>query len=1126
MRRMKGKGKIGMIMAVVVSAVLVAFIPNAVASVTDLTITPNTGVAGKVVAYNITLNATPWQTLNITIPAGFEAVAPTTGGQLLAKVEFYDSSGVWCGNITIESSDSNPSTQVKMTAYNKTGAPSDVAYLPMNYNPGATTEFVPEKLSKLFPTWNASVNLTLPTETKNGSLNISLPSGKNLTNVTVSLGPFVKNPTKAGNYTFVADGKTATVTIDPDVDVKLAVYPDTPKTANGEDVATIYVYAQDQYGNNVPLPSSNIKEGELGIATNSTTASWSITFDDANDRFIVNMTDTKAEAVEITAMDIGTTTGKVLENGVGVQVFILPVTGIQLTTDKLEIVANNSDTTIIKAQLVHDGTPVQKVANITFQSLNNTLANVIEVNGVPGTSGNTYPNGTAFAKIRGNSSYALGTVTIRAYSEGKYGTIDLELVVGPPNNTQSTIAAYNETGANISGGNATVSSKVLISITLKDEIPTHPPLSGETVKFSIVESPGNDASLSETTVVTDANGHANTTLTLSTKRGWNVVRVVSVNGDVNKTVRVWGDPAVVILRAAVDNATVATNVSISARLLDPINGTPINGTNVTFSVVSPGGDAVVSPAIVSTVNGYANTTLTLSTKIGNNTVRVISTRYDVNTTVNVTGIAGNATQLNLTTDKVSLPTGATATITARLLDAYGNPTALNATGGTGPVNISFIPDTTEYGNVTGGIGPVDSGRYNLTVNGVATVQFVAGGKSGLTRITASAEGLASDSVEIFTGTPVGISLTASPDNILYNQSKQNSTITAQLLDAYGTPIGVAGWRIVFLVDKPNNVTLTNSTGVIGHPVVEYTDANGKAWINLTSIKPIIEEITVTAMPEGLPSKQVKVQIRGPAAQIELSAEPSSGVVANGIDKSVITAQLKDAEGHNVAEAGKVVYFGATNGTLSAYTVLTNSSGAATTNLTWTSTTGGIITVYAACGTFTDSVTVEFVPSIVRTFSVNITPSNVTVNKSTTVYVDVRDADTGEPVEGATVNLSGCRYANETTTNASGIATFEVNATSAGYITVTVSKTGYNTWTKEKGIVVLRPFPGCTNPPTDPDDDGLYEDINGNGRKDFKDVEVFFKNLEWVPDNEPVECFDFNGNGGIDFADITELFKEL
>ena len=177
----------------------------------------------------------------------------------------------------------------------------------------------------------------------------------------------------------------------------------------------------------------------------------------------------------------------------------------------------------------------------------------------------------------------------------------------------------------------------------------------------------------------------------------------------------------------------------------------------------------------------------------------------------------------------------------------------------------------------------------------------------------------------------------------------------------------------------------------------------------------------------------------------------------------------------------------------------------------------------------DTATINVTPLVPRNFSVSITPSAITVNKSTTVYVNVTDTNTKEPVEGATVNLSGCGVEMSNKTNASGIATFEVNATSTGNITVTVSKTGYNTWTKEDGIVVkLRvvQFPGCTNPPTDPDDDGLYEDINGNGRKDFDDVVVFYENLEWVPDNEPVECFDFNGNGRIDFDDIVELYEEL
>jgi PKD repeat protein len=69
-------------------------------------------------------------------------------------------------------------------------------------------------------------------------------------------------------------------------------------------------------------------------------------------------------------------------------------------------------------------------------------------------------------------------------------------------------------------------------------------------------------------------------------------------------------------------------------------------------------------------------------------------------------------------------------------------------------------------------------------------------------------------------------------------------------------------------------------------------------------------------------------------------------------------------------------------------------------------------------------------------------------------------------------------------------------------------------------------PSCANPPTDPDNDGLCEDTNGNVRKDFYDVIVFFKNLEWVEKNQPIECYDFNKNGHIDFDDIVKLFEEI
>ena len=74
-----------------------------------------------------------------------------------------------------------------------------------------------------------------------------------------------------------------------------------------------------------------------------------------------------------------------------------------------------------------------------------------------------------------------------------------------------------------------------------------------------------------------------------------------------------------------------------------------------------------------------------------------------------------------------------------------------------------------------------------------------------------------------------------------------------------------------------------------------------------------------------------------------------------------------------------------------------------------------------------------------------------------------------------------------------------------------------------GIV---PLPGFSNPPTDPDGDCLFEDLNANNRKDFNDVVLMFNQMQWIAANEPVSAFDFNGNGRIDFNDIVKLFGEI
>jgi len=107
----------------------------------------------------------------------------------------------------------------------------------------------------------------------------------------------------------------------------------------------------------------------------------------------------------------------------------------------------------------------------------------------------------------------------------------------------------------------------------------------------------------------------------------------------------------------------------------------------------------------------------------------------------------------------------------------------------------------------------------------------------------------------------------------------------------------------------------------------------------------------------------------------------------------------------------------------------------------------------------------------------------------------------------TYATAGTYTVNLTATNDGGSDSEEKNS----YITVTNS---------------IATLPGQTSPPTDPDNDGLYEDMSGNGKAGYTDVVLFFKNIEWIKANEPIAAFDFNGSGGIGFQDIVVLFKEL
>jgi PKD repeat protein len=64
-----------------------------------------------------------------------------------------------------------------------------------------------------------------------------------------------------------------------------------------------------------------------------------------------------------------------------------------------------------------------------------------------------------------------------------------------------------------------------------------------------------------------------------------------------------------------------------------------------------------------------------------------------------------------------------------------------------------------------------------------------------------------------------------------------------------------------------------------------------------------------------------------------------------------------------------------------------------------------------------------------------------------------------------------------------------------------------------------------DPPTDPDGDGRFEDVDGDGAVTYRDVVALFAAFEAVKSGTGPTAFDFNRNGRLDFADIVALYTK-
>ena len=73
------------------------------------------------------------------------------------------------------------------------------------------------------------------------------------------------------------------------------------------------------------------------------------------------------------------------------------------------------------------------------------------------------------------------------------------------------------------------------------------------------------------------------------------------------------------------------------------------------------------------------------------------------------------------------------------------------------------------------------------------------------------------------------------------------------------------------------------------------------------------------------------------------------------------------------------------------------------------------------------------------------------------------------------------------------------------------------------------LPGQENPPKDVDNDGIYEDLDGDGEFTFSDIELYYGEVYQKRDSEYVqnnlEFFDVDDDGKITLMDLQALFDE-
>lgn len=588
------------------------------------------------------------------------------------------------------------------------------------------------------------------------------------------------------------------------------------------------------------------------------------------------------------------------------------------------------------------------------------------------------------------------------------------------------------------------------------------PVMGFSVTFTVASGGGT---LSAATALSNAQGQVQTTLTLGKTAGTNTVtaNATGLSGSpVTFSATGTAGAATQIALASGNNQTAKVGTALAMPLVvsaKDANGNPVSGLAVTYAVASGGGTLSATTATTNLL-GLAQTTLTVGTTVGTNTVT--ATRSGLTgspITFTATATSGTATQVAIASgnnQSATVGTALTNPLVVVVKDANGNPVS--------GFSVTF--------SVAGGGGTLSAASTTTNAQGQAQTTLTLGTSVGTNTVTANATGLTGSPIT-FTATGTAAAATQIALVSGNNQTAPVGTRVAMPLvvvakDAGGNP--VSGVTVGFAVTggggsitttsvmtnsmgqaqtlftvgaAPGTNTVTaSSSGLTGSPLAFTATAR---WLTYTDdVQPILVAKCVNCHMAG---GQASFTPLTTYTQVRDGVGFSSGaplVVPNSPSSSLLV-QKTQAAGSMYASLGADT---------------TTRDANAKTLSDWVA-QGGLNTAVGAAS------------QIVMT-SGNNQSGSVGATLTNPFVVTVRDANMN-PVSGFTVTFAvtaggGTLSATSVMTGAQGTAasTLELGAT-AGTNTVTASGAGLTsspitfTATATAGTYSGAPLAGSTNP---------------------------------------------------------------